>query len=61
MNIVHLIVVKNSFYILESGRAIQKQLTLEPNLGDQNLVKFGTQQEGGCQARMGQCPIFLFF
>ena len=21
-----------------------KQLTLEPNLGDQNLVKFGTQQ-----------------
>ena len=44
MNIVHLVVVKNSFYILESGRAIQKQLTLEPNLGDQNLVKFGTQQ-----------------
>ena len=43
MNIVHLIVVKNSFYILESGRTIQKQLTLEPNLGDQNLVKSGTQ------------------
>ena len=47
MNIVHLIVVKNSFYILESGRTIQKQLTLEPNLGDQNLVKSGTQQGGG--------------
>ena len=28
MNIVHLIAVKNSFYILESGRTIQKHLTL---------------------------------
>ena len=30
-----------------------KQFTLEPNFGDQNLVKFGTQQGGGDKEGFG--------
>ena len=44
MNIVHLVVVKNSFYILESGRTIQKSAHFSLILGTKNLVKVGTQQ-----------------
>ena len=47
MNIVHLIVVKNSFYILESGRTIQKTSHFSLILRTKNLVKFGTQQLRG--------------
>ena len=34
-----------------------KQLTLEPNLGDQNLVKFGTQQGQGSKTVLGSVHI----
>ena len=44
MNIVHLVVVKNSFYILESGRTIRKSAHFSLILGTKNLVKVGTQQ-----------------
>ena len=44
MNIVHLIAVKNSFYILESGRTIRKSAHFSLILGTKNLVKIGTQQ-----------------
>ena len=43
MNIVHLVVVKNSFYILESGRTIRKSAHFSLILGTKNLVKIGTQ------------------
>ena len=39
MNIVHLIVVKNSFYISESGRTIQKSAHSVLFFWDQNLAK----------------------
>ena len=45
MNIVHLVVVKNSFYILESGRTIRKSAHFSLILGTKNLVKIGTQQK----------------
>ena len=40
MNIVHLIVVKNSFYILESGRTIQKFSSFSLILGTKNLAEY---------------------
>ena len=43
MNIVHSIVVKNSFYILEPGRTIQTT-HFSLILRTKNLVKFVTQQ-----------------
>ena len=45
MNIVHLVVVKNSFYNSESGRTIQKSAHFSLILGTKNLVNIGTQQE----------------
>ena len=47
MNIVHLVVVKNSFYILESGRTIRKSAHFSLILGIKNLVKIGTQHMDG--------------
>ena len=44
MNIVHLVVVKNSFYNSESGRTIQKSAHFSLILGTKNLVNIGTQQ-----------------
>ena len=44
MNIVHLVVVKNSFYNSESGRTIRKSAHFSLILGTKNLVKIGTQQ-----------------
>ena len=44
MNIVHLVVVKNSFYNLESGRTIRKSAHFSLILGTKNLVNIGTQQ-----------------
>ena len=43
MNIVHLVVVKNSFYNSESGRTIQKSAHFSLILGTKNLVNIGTQ------------------
>ena len=43
MNIVHLIVVKNSFYILESGRTIQNSAHSVLFFWDQNLAKHRDQ------------------
>ena len=45
MNIVHLVVVKNSFYISESGRSVQKTDSFSLILGTKNLVNIGTQQQ----------------
>ena len=44
MNIVHLVVVKNSFYNSESGRTIRKSAHFSLILGTKNLVNIGTQQ-----------------
>ena len=44
MNIVHLVVVENSFYILESGRTVQNSAHFSLILGTKNLVKIGTQR-----------------
>ena len=46
MNIVHLVVVKNSFYNSESGRTIQKSAHFSLILGTKNLVNIGTQHRG---------------
>ena len=46
MNIVHLVVVKNSFYILESGRTIRKSAHFSLILGTKNLVKYWDSTAG---------------
>ena len=59
MNIVHLVVVKNSFYNSESGRTIQKSAHFSLILGTKNLVNIGTQQ-GWCE-NYKNCQNFLSF
>ena len=48
MNIVHLVVVKNSFYILESGRTIRKSAHFSLILGTKNLVKYWDSTREAC-------------
>ena len=52
MNIVHLIVVKNSFYILESGRTIQKFSSFSLILGTKNLAEYW-DSTGPCESGVG--------
>ena len=56
MNIVHLVVVKNSFYISESGRSVQKTDSFSLILGTKNLVNIGTQQGGRNDRRAQSAP-----